>query len=129
MGLDMYAFSVESKSTNQNLMIDRENSDCFELAYWRKFNALHNWIYHYAKENYGYNEPEQEFNCVPVRLDMKAITQLRDDAINKRLVPVGGFFFGPQEIYDDDYDNIRDFCKKAVGEIFDGREVYYDSWW
>lgn len=125
MGLDMYAYSVAKNPDNEDLWFDREN-DREEIAYWRKFNALHGWMEDYARDVYDF---DGDFNCVPVRLDMVALEKLRDDALNKRLTPTEGFFFGPQEIDDGDYEEVLDFCKKAAAEIFGGREVYYDSWW
>jgi hypothetical protein len=125
VGLDMYAYSVAKADSNCDLSFDRD-TEREEFAYWRKFNALHNWMENYARDVYGFGG---DFNCVPVRLDMRALELLKDDALNKRLVPTEGFFFGPQEIDDGDYEAVLDFCKKAAGEIFGDRDVYYDSWW
>ena len=124
MGLDMYAWSVAKNSDNEQFAI-AEGLERTEIAYWRKFNALHGWMEDLARE-LGF---EDEFNCVKVQLSPSIIDQLEDDLKHKQLKPREGFFFGGSEIYPEDIEATKKFIADARAEFADGREVYYDSWW
>lgn len=121
MGLDMYAYSVGKHPENTDLYIATE--DRIKFYYWRKLNALHDWM----EQAYNQKGGEEEFNCQVVRLseaDIDRLEQQIDD-----LKPVTGFFFGPQEYNEEDKEEVRKFIKKAREALAAGREVYYDSWW
>jgi len=124
MGLDMYAWAVEAKEGNEAFKID-ESADKTELAYWRKFNALHGWMEDLYRELGG----QDEFNCVPVRLSEDILDRLELALNEKTLQPREGFFFGSQDIYPEDIEATRRFIADAREAIADGLEVYYDSWW
>ena len=124
MGLDMYAFSVAKNDGNEQFAI-AEGNERSEIAYWRKFNALHGWMQDQAVD-LGF---DGEFNCVPVQLSPMLIDQLEDDLKHDMLKPRGGFFFGNQEIYPEDVEATKKFIEDARAEFAAGREVYYDSWW
>ena len=124
MGLDMYAFAVDRNDGNEQFAISKD-ADKFELAYWRKFNALHGWMERKARD-LGF---DGEFNCVPVQLSPDIIDELERDVKAKALVPVEGFFFGAQTIYPEDIEATEKFIAEAREQFANGREVYYDSWW
>ncbi len=124
MGLDMYAWAVAKNDGNEQFAI-AEDADKSELAYWRKFNALHGWMEQKARE-LGF---DGEFNCVPVQLSPALIDQLERDIEAKALTPVAGFFFGEQTIYPEDIEATKQFIADAREQFADGMEVYYDSWW
>ena len=124
MGLDMYAFSVAKNDGNEQFAIADGNARN-EIAYWRKFNALHGWMEDLARE-LGF---DGEFNCVPVQLSPDLIDRLENDLKNNQLKPRAGFFFGAQDIYPEDVEDTMKFINTARQEFADGREVYYDSWW
>jgi hypothetical protein len=124
MGLDMYAWAVEAKEGNEAFKID-ESADKTELAYWRKFNALHGWMEDLYRELGG----QDEFNCVPVRLSEDILDRLELALNEKTLQPREGFFFGSQDIYPEDIEATRRFIADAREQIADGMDVYYDSWW
>ena len=124
MGLDMYAFSVAKNDGNQDFVIAEDNERT-EIAYWRKFNALHGWMEDLAVRA-GF---EGEFNCVPVKLSPAIIDELEHDIAVRALKPREGFFFGSQDIYPEDIESTKKFIKDARDAFADGREVYYDSWW
>ncbi len=119
MGLDMYAFSVPEGTTLE------DNEDKCELAYWRKFNALHGWM----EELYRRRGGTGTFNCVPVKLTSGDLDLLEHDIGVNALTPVEGFFFGEQTIYPEDVEATKQFIADARDQIADGRDVYYDSWW
>lgn len=123
MGLDMYAFSVPA-GTGTDFEIP-EGSPRSEVAYWRKFNALHGFMEELAREK-GF---QGEFNCVPVRLTLEDLNELEYAVKNKTLQPVDGFFFGSQTIDESDIESVADFLSEAREEIASGMDVYYDSWW
>ena len=124
MGLDMYAYAVDKNDGNEQFAI-AEDADKSELAYWRKFNALHGWMEDLARRE-GF---AGEFNCVPVQLSPRIIDELEHDIAVKALTPVEGFFFGEQTIYPEDIESTKQFIKDAREAFEDGKEVYYDSWW
>jgi len=129
MGLDMYAFSVKAEDAIGDFEIRRDSEgsvDSTEIAYWRKFNALHGWMEDLYRAKGG---TKDSFNCVPVRLTVEDLTKLTDDVLKKNLKPREGFFFGEQKIYPEDIEEVYAFVGKALAEIRNGNAVYYDSWW
>lgn len=129
MGLDMYAYSVAKHPDNTNFSIAEEAKDSMDrdFAYWRKLNALHGWMEDLAVKK-GFKG--ESFNCVPVRVDIEDLYHLLRDVNEGNIKPRGGFFFGSQDYDERDAEEIRDFIKRAIGEIVvDNREIYYNSWW
>jgi hypothetical protein len=109
-------------------MYARKDGEEKEIAYWRKHNALHNWMeQHWTPEDVF---PQQEFNCVEMRITMPLLLQLREDIRNHRLKPTEGFFFGttdydPAEHAEEDLN----FLRHAENLLLEGWDVYYNSWW
>ena len=62
MGLDMYAFSVP-QGTGSDFGVP-EGAKWKEIAYWRNFDELHDWMEDLARDK-GFRG---EFNCIPVLL-------------------------------------------------------------
>ena len=126
MGLDMYAFSTTPETIGDQL-IDitplNGTGEVQEIAYWRKFNALHGWMH----ELYLRRGGKEEFNCVKIRILPEDIDRLEKEV--DQLKPCSGFFFGPQEVYPEDIEEVHIFIEKARKEFADGRVVMYDSWW
>lgn len=114
MGLDMWVFSREVGAEDRN-----------EIAYWRKFNALHNYMEKLYRERGG----EEDFNCVPVQLYKEDLLKLQRTILDNELKPTGGFFFGPQEIYPKDEESTLIFISRGLYALSQGQEVFYDSWW
>ena len=123
MGLDMFAFSCKA----EDFGVKEPTSEPTEIAYWRKFNALHGWM----EDLWRSQNPDDErsFNCIDLRLTSADLLQLSEDIGNNALVPREGFFFGNQEIYPEDIEATVSFITKAFEEIEAGRVVYYSSWW
>lgn len=122
MGLDMFAWKVARNDGNELFSIPEE-VERIELAYWRKFNALHGWMERLYMEEGG----DQTFNCVPLQLSPAIIDRLeRELGILK---PVEGFFFGAQEIFPEDIEATKKFIADARLAFSEGFDVYYDSWW
>jgi hypothetical protein len=120
MGLDMYAFTV---AKGQQL---GEGVQTTELAYWRKFNALHGWMEDLYRNKGG---DAESFNCIPVHLTENDLDELQRTVSKGLLKPREGFFFGAQQIYPEDVEETLTFIKNAREAIADGKDVYYDSWW
>lgn len=128
MGLDMYAFSVRKEDAigDFECKTDNDGGEHKEIAYWRKFNALHGWMERLYRKKGG---DAESFNCIPVRITEEDLLALEFDVINEKLEPAEGFFFGSQEIYPEDVEATKEFINKAYSEIDKGNVVYYDSWW
>lgn len=128
MGLDMYAFSVAEKDALGDFEVtpyEDESRDVVEIAYWRKFNALHGWM----EDLYHSKGGNETFNCVKLRLTEADLIALNKTIADGMLKPTEGFFFGQQEVYPEDVQDALKFIGTAMAEIARGRVVYYDSWW
>lgn len=121
MGLDMFAYSVKPENDKGDL--EYADGERTEIAYWRKFNAFHGWMEELYKSKGG----TDSFNCVPVRLTLEDLDRLEAELPD--LKPVGGFFFGAQEIYPEDIDSLHVFIQDSRDIIESGNMVYYNSWW
>ena len=122
MGLDMYAYTTAEEVSE----VDFSVSDSTELAYWRKFNALHGWMedLYYSK---GGNS--SEFNCDNVRIDAEDLDDLEEVLKKGLLRPVDGFFFGSQTVEAYQIERASEFIGKARAALAEGLSVYYSSWW
>lgn len=140
MGLDSYAYAakeVQQHPQDAHSIVfgfitpegDYEYFDGIEpveLHYWRKFNALHNWM-HMLYQSRGGTE---EFNCRKIPLGLDDLEALKKACDSKTLTPVSGFFFGSQEpVHKDEYASVLNFIKEARHYISNGYTVCYDSWW
>lgn len=123
MGLDMYAFSCKA----EDFGVDKPSERATEIAYWRKFNALHGWM----EDLWRSQNPEDErsFNCIDLHLTSADLLQLSEDIGNNALKPREGFFFGNQEIYPEHIESTVKFITDAFEAIEAGRVVFYTSWW
>lgn len=126
MGLDMYAYRVKKEYAVNDFEFNSDQDPAEDLAYWRKFNALHGWMEDLYREKGG---DKESFNCVPVRLTSEDIDDLESTINDNALVPRSGFFFGEQTIEDYELESAQKFIRDARQAIADGFEVYYDSWW
>ena len=127
MGLDMYAYAVPASEENTDFAYKQqtEGQERNEIAYWRKFNALHGWM----EDLYRSLGGEKLFNCIPLKLTTERLDILEAACRENTLHPREGFFFGSQEIYEEDIDVTLSFIKRARACIEAGEDVYYDSWW
>jgi len=151
MGLDMYL--IRHKKINEpkpEMTIEeptREDQDNFQLAleiwkdkaewdsdyaYWRKFNALH---------NYFCLKAGRDINCESFELSAEIIVDVleklkevdKDHSKANILLPsCEGFFFGGVE-YDEWYfkdisDSIKTF-ERALEDMKEGYVFEYDAWW
>ena len=130
MGLDQYAFRVYNKAVIDDF--DFERSDYFKLHdeffYWRKNNALHDWMQKLYAEKSGIDDPGA-FNCKPMRLYDADLIRLHDDIKAEALEPTAGFFFGELNYDKDCMEQDLRFVAEARKILLDGDAVYYDSWW
>ena len=126
MGLDMYAYRVPAKDVVNDFEFNTNQDPVNDIAYWRKFNALHGWMERLYKDRGG---PKESFNCAPIRLHLEDLDQLQRDIGENKLEPTEGFFFGSQTIYPEDVASAMKFIFEAREIIKQGDAVYYDSWW
>lgn len=130
MGLDMV---LEARR--------KGSEDSFEVAYWRKANAIHKWFVD--------NVQEGKDDCGQYLVSRDALITLREACIQvlydkqmhdgtiglaEKLLPTqSGFFFGGTD-YDDWYYENAEFTIESINKIledpdFDQLEVYYSSSW
>lgn len=126
MGLDMYAMRVKKEHAVSDFEFNSDQQPAEDLAYWRKFNALHGWMEDLYRFKGGTAE---SFNCTPVRLTKEDIDDLEATINENGLVPRSGFFFGEQTIEDYELESAKKFIVDARQAMEDGFDVYYDSWW
>jgi hypothetical protein len=159
MGLDMYIFKVKKtkhtidelheldRETNPNdpkivefLPLDQPYPDTFkdyytifhQVAYWRKFNALHNWFVTHVQVGID--------NCAHYELDKDVLIDLLETLLNTKsendpseMMPVSGFFFGSTDVDEYYWERIE----KAIDEIsnlidntnWDKERLFYTSSW
>ena len=96
-----------------NLVISRTTD--YTVGYWRKANAIHNWILENCAARDELDEPIDD--CRPIEIPVEKLEELfitckkvlKDQSLAKELLPTAdGFFFGSIE-YDEDYfDAIED---------------------
>lgn len=154
MGLDMNLYLehtiYESKYRDENLTYPKEITyyipyddygiervTTYEVAYWRKANAIHNWITNCVGQT--------EINCEKIYLTIEQLEQLVSDckeALNAEypdefLPTTSGFFFGSTEYGEYYYSTVRETITmvepvieflKAHSED-DEWKVYYQAWW
>jgi hypothetical protein len=144
MGLDMYLYgkkflwndSEEQKKVHESLpKINRKPKEVvFELMYWRKANAIHNWFVE--------NVQSGEDNCEEYPLYISDLQKLKESIEKALLTPAmagevlptsTGFFFGSTD-YDDLYFAKLEDTKNQLEEILNDPELsemdfYYSSSW
>lgn len=126
MGLDMYAHKVAKCAENTDVSYNEDAIADNDFFYWRKNNALHGWMHRLYTKKGG----TEHFNCVPVRLTIEDLDNLKEDIENARMKPTEGFFFGAQTYSDFDRQDDLAFIEKAKEVLQKGIfEIYYTSWW
>ena len=114
MGLDAYG------------KVKSPEGEVEEIAYWRKHNALHGWMEKLYRKKGGIGD----LNCVPLELVEADLEMLELVVANAMLPETGGFFFGGDSRFCEDYQaQTLDFIKEARGYLSRGWAVAYDSWW
>jgi hypothetical protein len=158
MGLDMYlkrkvyyGLNYEHNNTGKTEIIINDekinhselSSIEFNAAYWRKFNALHNYFVENIQEG---NDDCKEYYIEQEDLE-KIITLCKEDIeylntleikdniyidvdIDKlNLKPIGGFFFGSTDIDNYYYENLEDTIKQLTEALKEKGDFYYESSW
>lgn len=145
MGLDMYLTARKYISQYYNkaeykrfkkLFPGREvDFISFEVGYWRKANAIHNWFVQNCQE--GVDECQTTYVD---RDDLKKLLKIVKTVLRSRhkamdlLPPVSGFFFGSTDIdqyYWDDLANTKKILEDALNRKKYGKyhEFYYHASW
>lgn len=136
MGLDMYLYGaihkIDSETTTSKIKLE-------EVGYWRKQNAIHNWIVKNVQDNVDncamYYVPEHDLK----KLLLACKTVLENPTVEnamKILPTLGGFFFGGTDLTDDfelEYylDGLK-YTVKLIRELLAEDEFdsyYYKSSW
>jgi hypothetical protein len=115
-----------------------------EVAYWRKFNALHGYIV--EKHADGIDECQEiELSLMDLEVILEIMTRIVNENFNKDVVetilpPTDGFFFGSQNIGEEYREDVEDTIKilselieeeKEASEEFGYRspDYYYKASW
>ena len=121
MGLDMYAYSVDSKNLSQesDLISHLENSSI--IAEWRKHHKLFSWMRDLYIQKTG--DTETDFNLVPVVLNKNDIkTLLQEVLCNCEELPTGVTIGYQKNHY---LPEDLDFIEYAEKEIKKGRSIIF----
>lgn len=128
MGLDIYFYTKQKivDSTNPDTSDER-----IELGYFRKFNALFNWVNTHIK-------PIE--NCVDILISKEDLIKLQEtlNQLNTsncaELLPTqDGFFFG-STVYDEAYWEDVGYLKELISQFleefdFENEQIDFHAWW
>jgi len=138
MGLDSYIWAAPSdvvekledpdRPTFEELKkygVTHEYPELGEFQYWRKHWGMHHW---FTQEGIyrGDLDPKEEFNGVPLRIDVEMLQRLERDVRSGEVGRLGGEY-GPGTQHDKTKDLA--FIRKARKAIRKGLTLYYDSSW
>lgn len=152
MGLDMYLYQVPKGTEEPELGPWPENPNYAgersewaaqnELAYWRKFNALHAWFVRECGDDID--------ECQPIKVHPEKLTELFQlivtlddsgqdaDLAEAQLPTKSGFFFGGTDIDEWYWQDVADTRKvltevlRAVTEAGKAQrpiDIYYEASW
>ena len=102
----------------------------FELGYWRKANAIHNWFVENCQDGIG--------ECQESEVTKEHLLSLKEECLgylngtSDGPEPVGGFFFGSTERdegYKQDMEDTVRICDVALNAIENGCDIIYQSSW
>lgn len=126
MGLDLYLYTQSKPETQLDQQQPRT-----EVAYFRKFNALIQWVDTHIKE---------VGNCEDIQLNkedllklLQTLTRLNPQNCQELFPTTEGFFFGSTE-YDDYYWENITRIQITVSQLlkkvdFIHTVVYFHAWW
>ena len=103
-----------------------------EIAYWRKFNALHAWFVCNCQD--GIDECQRsEVTKDKLEILLEVLKYAYDSKDPSGFMPVGGFFFGHTNVNDDYWECVNDTIEKIDGiyKSFDFEKnilIYQASW-
>lgn len=139
MGLDMYMVKAKKGHDVEKLYRDFNNLKVKDIAYWRKANAVHNWIIQ--------NVAKGVDDCKPVlmtKADVEKLFEVTNAAHNAMtngentadlLLPTKeGFFFG-STAYDEWYVTALEQTLEQLNTILNGlvdfetEDLYYIASW
>ena len=119
-----------------NLVISRTTD--YTVGYWRKANAIHNWILENCADRDESDNPIDD--CRPIEIPVEKLEELfitckkvlEDHSLAEKLLPTeDGFFFGSIE-YDEDYfdaiEDTIDIIKPVIKFIRHNIENNDKSW-
>jgi hypothetical protein len=129
MGLDMY---IVKRGKDANLLSDEPYDDSNDVAYWRKFNALHGWFVEHIQngvDDCGSYEvtKEQLFDLLEVLEETLALQN------PSKLPPTPGFFFGSYGVDEWYWERVAS-ARETISGLIDNTDwekykLYYFSSW
>jgi len=131
MGLDMYLYKLKQEAKkNPTYSVDE---DGFEVMYWRKANAIHQWFtYGYENDNLEYIECDMEKLQVLKRHCQEDIDNKDNPDHKKNLETARGFFWGGTE-YDEwfyeDLEKTVDKITELEQDHEEDDEYFYFAWY
>ena len=115
MGLDSYLFK-RARTPKAKIIAKLTNDDeGVEIAYWRKFHELNEFILNYGNQ-------EEELNCQDIILTEENLKEI--------LEFVKGEFKTCNKYEKEGYELAIEVITKVLKEMnFDDEEVFYHAWW
>ena len=112
--------------------IGGSNSLIVEIAYWRKFNALHAW---FVRNCQGGIDECQKSEVTKDKLEilLEVLKYAYDSKDPSGFMPVGGFFFGHTEVNEDYWEEVSGAIEKltSIQSNFNFEKqilIYQASW-
>lgn len=125
MGLDQSAYYCRPEAVGDQSIDFEHPEGAVEFFYWRKHPNLQGWMRNLYTKKGG----NKEFNCVPVLLTERDLSDLELDLMRGNLPRTSGFFFGTSTCDEEETQNDLQFVRQARELIANGFTVFYSSWW
>lgn len=154
MGLDQYIYVREKRNRveelEQSIIISNLEQDDnrkpededYEIAYFRKFNALQGY---FERKYYEVAEDGVDVNCQNIQITEEDVKTLREackyylaneadthgyySVKHPELSPTEGFFYGSQQVHEYDIEQLIELLENIEEHLNSGDLVYYFCWY
>ena len=133
MGLDMYIYKSNKTEHSIKELCELDDGSTFtKIAYWRKFNALHDWFVTHVQigiDDCGMYEVTKD-HILDLVDTLFLVIEEQDPS---KFMPTSGFFFGSTEVDEYYWQQVEDTCKKMYQFLnefdLENQRMFYVADW